>query len=74
MFISIAISRVAPVLAPVVREWIGLGAEEGLEVVGGMEGLGRVIERIGGMVRAADRECELQSPLLASLAVLTFPP
>ena len=70
MFISIAISRVAPVLAPVVRELVGLEAEEGLEVVGGMEGLGRVIERIGGMVRAADRECKSRGPLLASSVVL----
>ena len=70
MFISIAISRVAPVLVPVIREWIGLEAEEGLEVVGGMEGLGRVIERIGGMVRAADRECKPRSPLASSVALI----
>jgi hypothetical protein len=58
MFLSIALSRVVPVIGPVVREWLGIldGVEEGVG-----EGVGMyrdVMERFGALVKAADRECK----------------
>lgn len=55
MFMSIAISRVAPMLMPIVRESIGLEAHDESEVT--QDGFGsHLIDRIGTLVRAADRE------------------
>lgn len=55
MFLSIALSRVAPVLGAVFREgWGVTGGDEVMEAVG----LARVMERFGALIRAADRECE----------------
>jgi len=70
MFVSIALSRVVPVLGPVVREWLGVG----LEVEGIGEGeagsvYGEVVQRFGALVRAADRECEFAGRFFWSLSV-----
>jgi hypothetical protein len=59
MFVSIALSRVVPVLGPVVREWLGVGVE--VEGIGEGEAgsvYGEAVQRFGALVRAADRECE----------------
>jgi len=63
MFMSIAISRVAPVLVPIVRESIGLPVldEDLMSQEGFGAGVGRLVDKVGALVRAADREGE--SPL-----------
>jgi hypothetical protein len=58
MFMSIAISRVAPMLMPIVRESMGLEVHDESEMT--QEGFGsRLVDRIGTLVRAADREVYL---------------
>lgn len=60
MFMSIAISRVAPVIMPIIREAAGLEPENDLWTDGkgfGTE-VGRVVGRLGALAKAADRECK----------------
>jgi hypothetical protein len=61
MFLSIALSRVAPALLPIVRESVGLGSGAGAgerESEMDWSGFVSVVDRFGGLIRAADRECE----------------
>jgi len=60
MFLSIALSRVAPALLPIVRESVGLGSGAGeREREMDWSGFVSVVDRFGGLIRAADRELYL---------------
>jgi len=61
MFISIAMSRVVPVLGGVFKGWLGVEGTDGtgMSVEGGRNEFGYLMDRFGGLVRAADRELYL---------------
>jgi hypothetical protein len=80
VFISIALSRVAPVLVPIIREALGLQSNES-EVGVDRTALGQVVDRFGALAKTADRECKSLSNILSFifpsslllLSLITYP-